>query len=188
MNLRDHRGFSIIELLAVIALLAIIAGIGIPMVLGSLESFEISGSARAVQGELQAARLKAVSANRPIRVRFDCPAAGQYRMVELIGTPAAPDSADTSANRCSPTTYPYPPADTNLLTRPNHDGPVRRLKQGLTFSASQTIEFWPDGTAHADAGSGTPWPAIGADATITVQGKTKTKSITVNGVGKVQMQ
>lgn len=188
MHASRDSGFSITEVLATIALMALLAGIGVPMVLAGLDSMQLTGVVRSVQGELQSARLKAVSANRPMRVRFDCPVTGQFRMVELIGTPAAPDARDTASNRCSPVDYPYPPADVNPLTLPNHDGPVRYLKTGMTFSASPTIEFWPDGTAHADAGGGAPWPAIaGSGLSITLSHKGTLKSITVNGVGKVQI-
>ena len=36
-----------------------------------------------------------------MRVRFNCPAAGEYRTVELIGTASVPAAADTAADRCS---------------------------------------------------------------------------------------
>ncbi len=188
MRLRGHCGFSITELLVAIALMAILAGIGVPMVLSGLDSMQLSGTVRSVQSELQAARLKAVSANRAMRVRFNCPAAGEFRMVELLGTPSAPDARDGSLTRCSPTSFPYPPADVNALTRPNHDGPVQRLGTGMTFASSPTIEFWPDGTAHMDTGAGTPWPAIMTTANVVISYKGSLKAITVNGVGKVQIQ
>jgi hypothetical protein len=123
-----------------------------------------------------------------MRVRFNCPAAGQFRMVQLIGTPAAPDTRDGAANRCSETTYPLVPPGTNVLTVPNQDGPVRTLRRDITFSASQTIEFWPDGTAHASTSGGNPWPQIVNAVPISMTYKSTTKSITVNGVGKVQIQ
>jgi prepilin-type N-terminal cleavage/methylation domain-containing protein len=188
-HVRRQCGFTITELLTSIALFSIIAAIGVPMVLGSLDAMQLSAAVRVVQGELQTARLKSVSANRPIRVRFNCPVAAQFRMVELIGTPAAPDARDSAANRCSPVAYPYPVTNMNALARPNHDGPVRLLGTGVSFVASQTVEFWPDGTAHADAGGGNPWPPIaGSGVTITVTYKNTNKSITVNGFGKVQIQ
>ena len=75
------------------------------------------------------------------------------------------------------------------LTRPNNDGPVRRTQSGTTFTASQTLEFWPDGTVHTPCQAlCTPGAAtqIGI-ATITLSRKGKTKNITVNGLGKIQM-
>jgi len=189
IHVRRDCGFSIVELLVVIAVIAIVGGMSVPPILNSLRTMQLNASVRDVQSELQTARLKAVSINRPMRVRFNCPAASQFRMVELIGTPSTPDARDTASNRCSTTTYPYPSPDQNALTRPNYDGPVRSLRRDIAFTASQTIEFWPDGTAHADGGTGTPWPPIAVNGiSISVLYKTTTKSITVNGVGKVHIQ
>src|SRR5581483_7584878 len=100
-------------------------------------------SLRDVERELQFARLKAVTTNRPMRVRFDCPAPGQFRVVEVIGTPAAPDpnDSDTFLNRCNETQFPYSPtgADQSRLTRPNNDGPIRRLDASTSFTSKQTL-------------------------------------------------
>ena len=182
-------GFTLVDMLVTLAVFVVLAGAAVPALRDVTGSLRLGSALRDVERELQTARLKAVTSNRPIRVRFNCPAAGQFRMVELIGTPAAPDARDAAANRCSPTTYPYPVTNMNALTRPNHDGPVRLLGTGVSFVASQTVEFWPDGTAHADAGGGNPWPPIaGTGVTITVRYKSTDKSITVNGVGKVQIQ
>jgi hypothetical protein len=141
-----------------------------------------------VHSELQRARLKAVSTNRPMRVKFDCPAPNQFRMVELIGTPAAPDGRDSAVDRCSPTMYPDRANNGNRLSRPANDGSVRFLGDGVTFTASKTVEFWPDGTAHVDNGSGNPWPVIATPLSIDLKYKTFTNSVTVNGVGKIQIK
>ncbi len=189
MDLRRHGGFSLVELLAVAAIVAILGGLATPMVLAGLRNSRLNSAARSVQAELQRARLLAVTTNGPMRVRFNCPSTGMFRMVELIGTPALPDTQDSSSSRCSEVSYPYPPTTRNPLVRPQNDGPVRRLQPEVTFVSTKTIEFWPDGSAHADAGSGNPWPPIPlAGVTISVQYKTTTKSITVNGLGKIQLQ
>jgi hypothetical protein len=151
--------------------------------------------AREVERQLQAARLKAVTSNRVMRVRFNCPEPGQYRMVELIGTPGDPDAddADTDLSRCSDAAYPYPAGDTNRLTLPNHDGPVRTLHPSLEFStsASRTLEFWPDGSVHqyTTAATEAPWVTLPSTGTaVTLIKDSTTASIEVNGVGKIQIQ
>lgn len=186
---RSARGFSLIDVLMTVALVGIIAGIATPLMVGVAGSLKLTIAARDVERELQTARLRAVSSNRPMRLRFNCPATGQFRIVELIGTTAAPATADSAVNRCDLSQYSYPAADRNVLTRPNNDGPVRSFDSSVTFTAVQTIEFWPDGTAHFDAGATNPWPQIstaGVSLTLTRSGVTKT--ITVNGLGKVQLQ
>lgn len=185
----SERGVSLIDLLVWIGLFTILAGMAVPMLANVQDAIRLGQSAREVERELQAARLKAVSSNRPIRIRFNCPSAGQYRIVELIGTPSAPDAANTAANRCSGTTYPYPASDTNPLTQPNHDGPVRSLAMNVSFGAAPTLEFWPDGSVHANTTGSDPWPVLSVDGTaITLVKRTEVKTITVNGLGKIQLQ
>jgi hypothetical protein len=132
--------------------------------------------------------MTAVSANHPVRVMFNCPVVGQYRMVELIGTPAAPHGNDGVVGRCSQATYPFPAPDNNPITRPNNDGPVRYLPTLVTFTTVTTIEFWPDGSAHTNTGGTNPWPPIASAGTYIILTRSgKTKSILVNGIGKIQL-
>ena len=168
-----------------------LAAIAAPPMLNYVDFYRLGMSERDVERELQFARLKSVSSNTPMRVRFGCPAAGQLRVVELIGTKTNPDPADADTNlaRCSESTYPYRPtgADQSRLTRPNNDGAIRYLQSGVTLTASQTLEFWADGTVHALT-NGVAGPALGdPGATITLSKNSKTKNIQVNGLGKIRM-
>ena len=62
------------------------------------------------------------------------------------------------------------------------------LNPKVTFSQVQTLEFWPNGTVHVTSGSN-PWPLIGSTpVTLTLTKGTSTKSITVNSLGKIQLQ
>ena len=136
----------------VTALVSIMSVIGMPLFGQISGTIKLGEAARQLERELQSARMTAVSANHPVRVMFNCPATNEYRMVELIGTPALPASADGVVGRCSQTTYPFPAPDNNPITRPNNDGPLRRLDTAVTITTSTTIEFWPDGTAHTNTG------------------------------------
>jgi len=184
----SQSGFSLIELLMVTALVGIVSVIGLPL-LGQISgAIELGEAARQVERELQSARMTAVSANQPVRVMFDCPATGQYRMVELIGTPGVPAAADGVIGRCSTTTYPFPAPDNNPITRPNNDGALRMLPDLVTFTTVTTIEFWPDGTAHTNTGGTNPWPPVASPGTnIILTRSGETKSILVNGIGKIQL-
>jgi prepilin-type N-terminal cleavage/methylation domain-containing protein len=187
-RLQSPRGFTLIDVICTVAVFAILAGISVPAFQNVTEGYKLGQSAREVERELQTARLKAVTTNRPLRLRFNCPAAGQYRIVELIGTTSVPATQDDASNRCQESTYPSPAADNNPLTRPNHDGPMRRLPTGITFGTVNTLEFWPDGSVHMAQGSTLPWPAVDpAGTSITVVKGTLTKRIDVNGVGKVTL-
>jgi Tfp pilus assembly protein FimT len=177
-----------VDVICTIAVFTILAGVSVPVFNNVTEGYKLGQTIREVERELQAARLKAVTTNRPLRVRFNCPAVGEYRTVELIGSTSAPAAGDGAANRCQETTYPSPAADNNPLTRPNHDGPVRRLSTGITFGTATTLEFWPDGSVHQQQGSTLPWPVVGvAGTSITVVKNGVTKRIDVNGVGKIAL-
>lgn len=187
-NARSDAGFTLIDMICVAAVFMLLAGISVPAFQSVTEGYKLGQTVREVERELQTARLKSVTSNRPLRVRFNCPAAGQYRIVELIGTPSVPAPEDGAANRCQEGTYPTPAADNNPLTRPNHDGPMRRLPTGITFSAADTLEFWPDGTVHQQQGVTLPWPVVGvAGTSITLTKGPVTKRIDVNGVGKITL-
>ena len=83
----------------------------IPLIQNVGEAIALNQARRIVHSELQHARMKSVTSNLVMRVQFNCPAAGQFRMLELLGTPTAPAPQATAANRCSGTVYPFPPAD-----------------------------------------------------------------------------
>jgi prepilin-type N-terminal cleavage/methylation domain-containing protein len=188
VKIQADSGFTLIELLMVVALVGIVSVIGMPLLGQIAGSIELGEAARQVERELQSARMAAVAANQPVRVMFNCPVAGQYRLVELIGTPAVPAAADGVVGRCSSTTYPFPAPDNNPITRPNTDGPLRTLKSTVTFTTVTTIEFWPDGTAHTNSGLVNPWPPIASPGTSIVLTRSgKTRSILVNGIGKIQL-
>jgi type II secretory pathway pseudopilin PulG len=178
-----------IDMMVVVALIGILSAIAVPTMTNAIEQMRLAQSAREVERELQTAKSRAVGKSRPMRVRFDCPAAGSYRSVELIGSTTNPAAADSATDRCSETAYPFPAADANPVSRPNLDGPVRRLDGTVSFAVAPTIEFWPDGTAHYDTGAGNPWPMIpvtGINVRLARYGVVST--ITVNGLGKVQLQ
>ena len=186
-----NAGFTMVDMLATIAIIATMAAIAAPQMVDGVDRMRLGMSARDVERELQFARLKSVSTNRPMRVRFNCPVAGQFRVVELIGTTLNPVAADGATNRCDESLYPYRPTggDANRLTRPNNDGALRRLQPLATFTAFPTLEFWPDGSVHMDAGAGNPWPSLtAAGATITLSRKGKTRNISVNALGKIKLQ
>jgi type II secretory pathway pseudopilin PulG len=185
---RDARGFTLIDTIATLAVFATVAAIAVPLVTNSLEGQRLGIETRNVERELQSARLSAVATNRPIRIRFNCPSAGTYRRVEVIGTVNVPHADDAETRAVARCGYPFPAADTNPLTRPNNDGPPLQLDSKVTFTAVQTLEFWPDGTVHVPSATN-PWARLGAtDATITVAKGSSTKSIKVNSLGKIGIQ
>jgi len=187
---RHHHGFSLIEMLIVTALLGIVMAGAVPLLGGVVDAQRLGQATREVAHELQAAKQRAVANNRPMRVVFNCPMVNSYRAVELIGTTSDPVAADDIPNgdRCIYDDYPYPAADRDPVTRPNLDGPTRVIDSRLVFEAGvQTVEFWPDGTAHYDSGA-SPWGLISTSGLeITLIYGTKFSTIQVNGVGRIKI-
>jgi prepilin-type N-terminal cleavage/methylation domain-containing protein len=177
---RLDRGFSLTELMLTVAVAATLAAVGVPIVTDLTADIKVNQAARTVERELQDARLRAVSSNRILRVRLNCPAAGQLRTVEYLNS-----SADSATSRCDPTTYPYPAADNDIVTRPNYDGPVQLLPSGASVE-TYIIEFHPDGTAkNVVSGVAT---TMTTPISILVTRSARTRTITVNGAGKIQLQ
>ena len=184
--IQDRGGFSLVDIMVAVSVMAILAAGALPALVNVSDSMKLGQGQRDVYQEMQTARLVAVASNRPMRIRFNCPAAGQFRLTELIGSPSKPDFNDTANDRCSDIKWKYPANDNDPTSRPNHDGPVRQLPNKVSFGATSTLEFWPDGTIHKDAGR-LPWDQVDLNGTaITVTKGTTVKTISVNGLGKIQ--
>ena len=75
----DETGMSLVELMITTLLLSTVFAIAVPAGKAAMDSLELGTATRQVGRELQTARLRAVSANRPMRVKLNCPVDGQYR-------------------------------------------------------------------------------------------------------------
>jgi len=141
-NRHTALGFSLIDMMMAVAIGAIVCAVAIPSASRTINALRLNAATRDLERELQFARLKAVSTNRTMRVRFNCPVAGQFRTVEVMGN----TTVDNPLARCSLTGYPYPgPLDSDPAT-PFNDGPLRILHPSMIVNTME-IQFSPRGTA-----------------------------------------
>ena len=171
-------GFTVIELLLVVAVGGTLSAVSVAAISGAMRRYSMNTATRTITAEIRAARFTAVAVNRTMRVRFNCPGPGQFRVVEVVGNAAI----DNAADRCSETAYPYP--DPNPAVAPNADGPVFWMTQGATFGALQDLEISTRGRVQPLTGC--PACAVAAPpASIGLTYGYETQTITVSASGMV---
>jgi len=80
--IKRESGFTLIEMMIVIAVLAIMAAIAIPSFMSLLPGMRLNGAARQIMGDLMAARMNSVKQNNSVRVFFNSPGANQYQILD----------------------------------------------------------------------------------------------------------
>src|SRR5574337_604286 len=68
LRLYTQKGFSLIEMIVVIAIIAVLAGITIPVYIGMKPSIRLSGATRQIMGDLMWARMQEISQNNEIKI------------------------------------------------------------------------------------------------------------------------
>jgi prepilin-type N-terminal cleavage/methylation domain-containing protein len=174
-------GFSLTEMMVVVGLVAILAAMAAPTIGTTLRWQALNQAVQTVGINIRGARHAAVSKNRAVRVRFNCPAANQMRVVELVGNPAI----DDDPNRCSEAAYPYPSPAPGVA--PDIDGPVITLPAEATFGALASIEIDRAGRVQRLTGCNPACVTAAAPVTVDVVGNhgNATRTITVTAGGQI---
>jgi type II secretory pathway pseudopilin PulG len=153
------------ELLIVMAMIGILSAIAIPTLSESTNRNAVWTASEQIGSQVRQARLKAITRNQRFRVTFDCPAAGQYRVLAVQEDPLI----DDDAGRCGQT---Y-----------EHDSGIYTMPANVSFGAGlPTLEVNGRGM----------YSLIGVGAlplTITVQyGATHSRDLTVSVTGQLSFE
>jgi prepilin-type N-terminal cleavage/methylation domain-containing protein len=159
--MRSTSGFTLFELLVVVALIALLSAVSVPVVMESVGRNAAWTAAEQIGSQIRQARLKAISRNTTFRVRFDCPAVGQYRVLVVTGVAAT----DNAANRCSTTL--------------NFDSGVYTMPQRVAYTnPPPLLEVSPRGIFTSTTG-------IPTTITVTYRGASS-RALTMSATGQIR--
>jgi len=99
-------GFTLMEMLVVIAVLAVMAAIAIPSFMSLLPGMRLNGAARQVMTDLLDARMNAVKNNNEFKVFFGSPSANQYQILDDDDDDGNADTGEAITTRNIQTEYP----------------------------------------------------------------------------------
>jgi len=78
-TMRNQAGFTLIEVLIVVAVIGVVAAITVPMVGDAMDRYSVISASQQVASTVRAGRFQAVARNIRTQVNFDSPAVGQYQ-------------------------------------------------------------------------------------------------------------
>ena len=102
MKIDKKRGFTLVELMIVIAVIAIISAIAAPNFTTYMAQRRLNGAARMVMSDLMAARQKAVTQNNQFRVIFS---GNQYTILDDDDNDGSADGGEITEVRNIQTDY-----------------------------------------------------------------------------------
>lgn len=133
---RTRAGFSLVELLIVMAIFLILAGVAVPSLQSVSRASRIANGTHAFVGDLRLARMEAIRRNRSVEVEQT--GATTYT-IEYIGARTLSDGVTFSSGPALVRFAPFGPLQTGLATYTlNLDGDIRTVR--LSASGNAVVE------------------------------------------------
>jgi type IV fimbrial biogenesis protein FimT len=95
-----HKGFTVIELMVVIAVVAIITSLALPSYRTLIEKRQVTSGAQQIAAFLSSAQLEAVKRNELVAVHYEFAGPGDWCIGVVVGDDDCTCSADPAANTC----------------------------------------------------------------------------------------
>lgn len=160
-RVRKIRGFTLIELMTVIFMIAVLSAFAVPGIISWRSAAKLRGAAENLKGHLEYTKMRAIQENGPVAVLFYEDA---YQIfVDTGGNPSALDDEDVILKRISLTPG------------------IKIDFAATTFNA--TDDQWPKKTrffGRSTAAAGT--------VVLKNEGRTKGKAISVSNLGKITLK
>ena len=125
--LRDQAGFTLVELMVALAIIAIMAAVGTSYTLAALPLYRLKGAARTLYSQMQQTRFNAVKENRVWRIDFPFPPGGAVTndtyQIRSSGPDGILDNADDIVQTIS----------------------LTAIGSGVTFGAGNAAQTWNNG-------------------------------------------
>ncbi len=120
LHSRPQAGFTIIELLTVVAIIGLLSAVAVPAIARYMKNYRIRGATQQVAGQIGAARTKAIARNTNLGVLFVTLSNSTYRWV-IQDDPTVPGIQQSFST---------------LITAPAQLGPLQTLPNGVAFDAT----------------------------------------------------
>jgi len=157
---RSTRGFSLIELIVVLLISLIMAGMAVPLLNNTMTSYRLRGATASVTGSIQAARYQAIFNGYPFRLVLNSTA----KTYQVQSDQAR---AGVFANYCVPAAASCPV-------------PLAGSGTPVALDADTTFTFSPGGTVQSTT-------AVSGVTTMVLTYGGKTENITVSSYGNIKV-
>lgn len=160
-----EHGFTLMELVVVLAIILVITAIALPQVVTILAMTSMNSAVNAATGAIAAARSQSMSEGEPFKIVFSAA------------------SLSYSVSRCATCTSATLPADEIYTAVANKTSIPLAPNANLALSADQTLYLRPGGAVQTTVGTTncSAWPTL----TLTNTQVQRTKTITIGCYGQI---